>query len=102
MQPGAMPGLSPNVSPAGSGDDVGRQLVLDDLDLVLQEQLALLQALDGQLVGVDGKLERYNFSVEGTMLVAELHQQLSQFTVVSSLHARSARPQMRSIHANCW
>jgi hypothetical protein len=34
------------------------------------------------------------------MLVAELDQQLSQFTVVSSLHARSAKPKKRSIHAN--
>jgi len=75
-----------------SSNDVRGQLVLDRRDLVLQEQLLLLQAFDRELINVERQLERDDLIIEQAMLVAELDQQLTKFTVVSSLHARSAKP----------
>jgi hypothetical protein len=67
-------------------------LVLDSLDPILEKQLALFQPLDRELVGIDRQLERYDFGVEGAMFIAELNQKLPQFTVISSLHGRPAKP----------
>jgi hypothetical protein len=51
-----------------SGDDVGRQLVFQIRDPVLQHELALLQALDLQLVAGYDLLERLDRPVEIAML----------------------------------
>jgi hypothetical protein len=75
-----------------SGNDVRGKLVLDSLDPILEKQLALFQPLDRELVGIDRQLERYDFGVEGAMFIAELNQKLPQFTVISSLHGRPAKP----------
>jgi hypothetical protein len=75
-----------------SRNDVRGELILDRRYLILQEQLLLLQTLDRELIGIDRQLERNDLIIEQAMLVAELDQQLSKFTVVSSLHARSAKP----------
>lgn len=76
----------------GSRNYVRCELILHRRDLVLQEQLLFLQTLDRELISIDSHLERDDLFIEHAMLVAELDQQLPEFTVVSSLHARSAKP----------
>ena len=57
-----------------SRNDIGRELVLDKGDAVAQIQLALFQALDLQLVGARGIVQRLDRGVEVTMLLPQARQ----------------------------
>ena len=57
-------------SGVASGDDVGNEIILDQRDLVLQLQLAFLQAGDLQLVDHGGRAERIDGRIEIAMLDA--------------------------------
>jgi hypothetical protein len=69
-----------------SSDDIGRQLILDGLDLIFELQLPLFQALDLKLVGMPPLFERKNLFVEVAMLHLELGETFAQFTFIRSLH----------------
>lgn len=72
-----------------SGNDIGEELIFDGRDLVFQPELALLEALDLQLVGDSGRLEGHDFLVELTMLGAEFGELLAQLPFICPLHALS-------------
>ena len=46
------------------GDDIGQELVFDGGDLVLERQLALLQTLYLQLIGMRRNLLRHDLDIE--------------------------------------
>src|SRR5215217_9134420 len=54
-----------------SGDDVRNVAVADHLDLILEPELALLEASDFELVGVAAGLELGNFLIKAAMLGLE-------------------------------
>src|SRR5271156_1512357 len=56
---------------APSGDDVRRQLVLEPCQLVAQQELALLQPLQLQLVGLAGVAQRLDRRVEIAVLLTQ-------------------------------
>src|SRR5690348_1896081 len=62
-----------------SGDDVGGQVVLDDRDLVLEPQLALLEPRDLQLIVGVGSAERGDRRIEIAVLDAQAGQPLAHF-----------------------
>src|SRR5690606_5304460 len=76
----------------GSGDDVGREVILDDRDLVLQAQLALLQPGDLQLVLAVRCAERGNRRVEIAVLYPERRQPLAHL-----LFGHAAHPSWRRV-----
>src|SRR6185437_5914623 len=54
-----------------SGNDVGRQLVLEPRELVAQQQLAFLEPLDLELVGLARRPQRLDRRVEITVLLSQ-------------------------------
>src|SRR3954454_34637 len=77
-----------------SGDDVGRQLVLKVGDPILQGELALLEALDLQLIAGRHLLQGVDRPVEVAVLLLEPRQlrlQLGPFRVRIQSHASSTR-----------
>src|SRR5271165_4470159 len=56
---------------AASGDDVWHQLVFQPGELVAQQELAFLQSLQLQLVGLTGPAQRLDRRVEIAMLLAQ-------------------------------
>src|SRR5690606_13122793 len=56
---------------AGSGDDVGREYILDPRDLVLEVQLLFLQPPQGELVGPAGRFHEVNRLVEVAVFLAQ-------------------------------
>jgi hypothetical protein len=77
----------------GSGDDVGDELVLEQLDLVAQPQLALLEAGELELVGRGGGAQRLDRRVEVAMLQAQADQPRGRrdAAAVYALHAPPRR-----------
>jgi hypothetical protein len=69
-----------------SSYNIGRQLILDGLDLIFELQLPLFQPLDLKLVGVPPLFQRKNLFVEVAMLHLELSEKFAQFTFIRSLH----------------
>ena len=63
--------------PRGSGDDVGRQIIFDHRDLVLEAQLALLETGDLQLILAVGRAERGYRRIEIAMLDPQARQPLA-------------------------
>ena len=68
-----------------SGDDVGKELVFDCLDLVLERQLSLLQPANQKLIGRTARFERDDLVIELAMLVPQLYELLTQLTIVLTL-----------------
>src|SRR2546423_585456 len=65
-----------------SGDDVGRDLIFDELDAIAQLQLALLQALQLQQVSRGRVLQCRDRRIEIAMFLAQPCQLFSVFAVV--------------------
>ena len=80
----ALPAEAKSV-PASRGD-VGKQLILDCRDAVLQGQLALLQALDVQLVRQGERFLRRNLGVKIAVLGPQPRQFFAELALVASLH----------------
>ena len=57
-----------------SGNDIGRQSILDRGDLVLERQFALLQSLDLQLIRLCGEFQRHDLGVQVTVFGPQLEQ----------------------------
>jgi len=68
------------------GDDIGQELVFDGCDLVLQRQLALLQTLYLQLIGMRRNLLRHDLDIEIAVFGSQSRQLLAKFALVGSLH----------------
>jgi hypothetical protein len=71
----------------GSGDDVGKKLVLQRRDLVFEGKLALLQPLDVQLIGRAQFFLRHDLGIEIAVLGPKPRQLLTELALVRSLHA---------------
>ncbi len=69
-----------------SGNNIRGQLILNGRDLILELQLPLFQAFDLQLIGVRRRLECDDGAIEIPMFDLELHEKLTQFAFVRSLH----------------
>lgn len=67
--------------PSASGDDVGQQSILDQSDPVLQQQLFLLQPLQGNLIARADGLQGADRVVKVAMLTAEHLKLDSQYVV---------------------
>ena len=68
------------------GDDIGKELVLDRGDAVLDRQLALFQPFDEELVGGRGALEQDDLVVELAVLRPELDEFITELSLVDALH----------------
>ena len=79
-----------NVSRRGraSRDDVGDQTILKVLDAIADGQLALLEALDRQMVGTAGGDEGVDGGIHVTMLLTELDQFAADFLLFFFGHTR--------------
>ena len=86
--------LRPVASPSRSGVEVRDQLALEPRDLVLEHQLALLEAPHLHLVDVEVELQAMNHVVEVTVLDAQLAQPLQVLERLACRRCRSLPP--------CW
>ena len=69
-----------------SGNDIGKQLILDGGNPVLEGQLALLQPLDLQLIAERRADLRHDLQIELPVLGPEPRQLLAELALVRSLH----------------
>src|SRR5215210_1527879 len=88
-----------------SGDDVGGELVLEVGDAVLEDELALLQSLDLELVAGDHPQQRLDGAVEVAVLflqAGELGLELNDFLIAQlRRHPGSAVP-LRGVGVRPW
>src|SRR5579863_6848867 len=84
-----------------SGDDIRRQLVLDEGDAVAQLQLALLQALHLVDVGTGRGLQRRNRGVEVAMLLLQARQLRPKLAFFLFRHRRLGRASARASDRKC-
>ena len=67
---------------AGSGYDVGKHLVFQSADAVLQNQLALLQPLDLQMIGATGSVKGLDGRIEIAMFLAQLGELVANVLII--------------------
>ena len=76
-------------APAVSGDDVRRDLILDEGNAVAQLQLALLQALQPQQIGSGRMVQRFDGDIKIAVLLLQLRKLESEFVIVLIGHLQS-------------
>ena len=77
-----------NVKFTPLGDDIGRDLVLDESDAVAQVELSLLQPLDLQHIGPGSALERLDRGIEIAMLLHQPREIVAEFPFFLLGHGR--------------
>lgn len=75
-----------------SRDDIGGKLILDRRDLIFELQLLLFEPFNLQLISGSSSLQRDDLAVEVAMLSPELHEKLTQFAFIRSLHPPMLNP----------
>src|SRR5690348_9557399 len=72
-----------------SGVEVGDQLALEPRDVVFQQQLALLESRQLQLVAADRGGQLIDRRIKVAMLHPELGEQMNDFGVILNLHGNN-------------
>lgn len=74
------------ISIAALSDDIGKQPIFDVDDLILERELFLLQAANGELIGCASRFQGQNFVVKSPVLSAKPHEFVPKLPVVWPLH----------------
>jgi hypothetical protein len=85
-----------------SGDDIGKQLVLDLRNAIFQGEFFLFKPLDQKLVSRGVSFKGHDFAIELAMLRSQAHQFVSELALVAPFHRKTyptARPGARPIAA---
>ena len=75
-----------------SGDDIGKQLVFDLRNAVLEDELFLFQSLYKELVSQRIIFKRHNLAVELSVLGPQVHQLFPELAFVTPLHRKCPTP----------
>src|SRR6185437_9858376 len=85
-----------------SGNDIGKQLVLDLRNAIFQGEFFLFKPLDEKLVSRRVGFKSHDLAIELAMLRPQAHQFVSELALVAPFHRNAyptARPSDRSIAA---
>lgn len=74
----------------GSGNDVGKENILDAQDPVPEIELALFQPFDLKMIGEGNGLQRPDGAVEIPVFFLQQHELTAQFLFVRIIHENAA------------
>lgn len=86
--------LSASTDPTddASGDDIGRQLIFDGVNAVLEKELFLFQPFDQKLVGRSRLFQLGDLFVQGAMALLQRNKLVAQFLFLFDVHCLFVPP----------